>query len=470
MHDLLLAKKGIAAPSLHPLRLTVERHKARIHAEFTKSRIKRGFSSVEELRRYVQDSNGGNGDALAQQEHVVQHNEKISQDWSHPRWVRVNTLKTSLDEQLATTFAEYTNKDTLYEIVEAKTKSSPNRIYHIDKNVPNLIALPPDARLSTLSAYQQGLLIVQDKASCFPAYLLDPQPEDGDYLDACAAPGNKTTQLAASLRANEYKGKLNKIWACERDEIRAITLQKMVRIAGADGLVIIKPGQDFLKIDALKEPWNHVSALLLDPSCSGSGIVGRDETLPLALPSKEASIIASSTSKRKRRKTAVKHEKPAIAVERLQENPARESEIEEKLQKRLAALQDFQTRILIHAFSFPRARKITYSTCSVHATENEAVVLKALSSPIAKSGSWRLLPREDQVIGMKIWPIRGDVIACRGVLKDDLGAADEVAQACIRCNKGTREGTQGFFVAAFVRNATMQDSLDLESEWEGCAD
>ena len=29
---------------------------------------------------------------------------------------------------------------------------------------------------------------------------------------------------------------------------------------------------------------------------------------------------------------------------------------------------------------------------------------------------------------------------------------EEIAEACIRCEKGTKEGTQGFFVVAFVRD------------------
>ena len=469
MYDLLLAKKGIAAPSVHPLRVAVERHKARISAEFTKSRIRRGLSSVEELRRHVQQT-GGNGDALNAAEGVISSAVNSLQQWSHPRWVRVNVLKTTLDKQLATTFAEYTSKDTLLEILETETTSSLNRIYHVDKHIPNLIALPPSTQLSALPAYHEGLLILQDKASCFPAYLLDFQSKDGDCLDACAAPGNKTTHLAAILRISETKEKLARIWACERDKSRANILQRMVRIAGADGLVTIKAGQDFLRIDASKEPWSNIGALLLDPSCSGSGIIGRNEALPMVLPSRKESLIVPPASKKRKRKHTSKHEVISLADDLREQKPIIGGDTEEKLHMRLVALQEFQTRLLLHALSFPRARKVTYSTCSIHVQENEDVILKALASPTVKDGNWRILPRGEQVEGMKAWPIRGDVTACREGMKDNLSTADEVAQACIRCHKGTREGTQGFFVAAFVKGTMVKDVGESDAEWEGCED
>jgi len=43
--------------------------------------------------------------------------------------------------------------------------------------------------------------------------------------------------------------------------------------------------------------------------------------------------------------------------------------------KRLA---EFQLEALKHALSFPQVQFVSYSTCSVHVTENEAVVAEAL--------------------------------------------------------------------------------------------
>jgi putative methyltransferase len=57
---------------------------------------------------------------------------------------------------------------------------------------------------------------------------------------------------------------------------------------------------------------------------------------------------------------------------------------EDELKARIEALSKFQLELLLHAFKFPAARKITYSTCSIHAGENELVVQKALEHPDRK--------------------------------------------------------------------------------------
>ncbi len=455
MHDLLLAKKGIAAPATHPLRLAVTKHKARLSAELTKARLKGGFKSIEDLRIHVDigSSNGSENLATAGSLGGNQTNEDCSRTWPHPRWVRVNTLRTNLEEQLATTFFDYETVDSVEEIVKA-TRKSPNveKLLHVDKHIPDLLALPAPVNVSNTSAYRNGLIILQDKASCFPAYLLDPRPENGPFLDACAAPGNKTTHLAAILRSRCSPTTTPKVWACERDKNRATVLQQMLTTAGAEEIAEVKPGQDFLRLDPQKAPWDKVCSLLLDPSCSGSGIIGREEVPSIVLPSKHVETLGKSQSKKRKRKAMtelgldpadLKEETPIIVDDA------------GMLRKRLEALSAFQLKLIIRAFQFPKAHRITYSTCSIYAEENEHVVIKALDSPVAKQHGWYILRREEQVSGMKAWTIRGDVAACREILSSEAVGnidPDEIAEGCIRCEKETKEGTQGFFVAAFARD------------------
>ena len=145
---------------------------------------------------------------------------------------------------------------------------------------------------------------------------------------------------------------------------------------------------------------------------------------------------------------------------------------DEALKRRLDTLSALQTKMLVHAFRFPSARKVTYSTCSIYDNENEGVVRAALVSPIAQEGGWRILKRAEQVEGMKAWNVRGNIEAFYGVDNDD-----EVAEACIRCERDTDAGTQGFFVAAFVRELSIKPSGhigsdcpkqdDGEEEWNG---
>ncbi|CAK1361854.1 25S rRNA (cytosine-C(5))-methyltransferase rcm1 [Cercospora beticola] len=470
VHDLFLAKKGIALPASHGLNTSISRHKVRLSAELTKARLRRGFGSLDDLRK----------DIDAQAIRDAQPSANGQPATRHPRWVRINILKTTLDEELRHgTFSNFTEVKTLKEIIHAPAES---RLVHVDQHIPDLVAIASPEEPTTFKAYRAGKLILQEKASCFPAYLLGPHSEEGDVIDACAAPGNKTTHVAALV------GEKHNVFACERDEGRSKTLQKMVKMAGAEKIVTVKAKQDFTRLDPKQQQLANVTGLILDPSCSGSGIFGRDEaTVTLHLPSAVAEDSAARGKKRKRganKQAEIKSEnEEEVAV--LEETPETEQD-KEKLQKRLENLSGFQLKIVKHAMSFPNARRITYSTCSLHDEENEQVVLKALQSNIAVARGWRVLKREEQVDGMQRWHKRGRADAMQSVV-DSNGTTDLIvlADACIRCDKGGEDGTMGFFVAGFVRDeGSMEqahDSLgraaagarelehaeDEEDEWEG---
>ena len=421
-------------------------------------RVKHGCSSLEGLLDVAWKAHNGNAEGLpVRQDHLLQ-----------PRWVRVNSLRTSVDEQLRTNFANYKQVGSLNEL----QKLASQEVLVIDQHIPNLIALPSSTDLTKSPAYIDGNTILQDKASCFPAYLLNPTSGDRNLVDACAAPGNKTTHLAAICHDNIDVKERPWIIACERDKSRSQTLTNMVQKAGAQHLVKVHAGMDFLKITELSNaPWNNVTALLLDPSCSGSGMVGRDDVLKTVLPQKKPPSSSQETGRRKRkRQPSASDEKASV----MQPNdiPSQEDSVL-ALKQRLDTLADFQLRLVLHAFTFPAARRITYSTCSVYEEEDEEVVRKALSSDIAKNRGWRILKRSEQVDGLQRWPIRGKREAFeRHKLDGELDAA-EMADGCIRCEKGTKEGTQGFFVAGFIRNemnADATDDAEQEDEWDGLSD
>ena len=73
--------------------------------------------------------------------------------------------------------------------------------YSEDEHIPNLLLFNPRARFHEEEAYHSGKVILQDKASCFSATVLaqDIHEHHGDFIDATAAPGNKTTHLSALL-------------------------------------------------------------------------------------------------------------------------------------------------------------------------------------------------------------------------------------------------------------------------------
>ena len=192
-----------------------------------------------------------------------------------------------------------------------------------------------------------------------------------------------------------------------------------------------------------------MGAILLDPSCSGTGIVGRDDAIKMHLPEAPNSRPVApkpekKDKKRKRDDEASKAEASATLDLDMDDSTPDE---------RLAALSSFQLHILTHAMRFASAHKITYSTCSIHFEENEGVVFQALASSIAKERGWSILKRDAQVEGMKKWHRRGVWEDEKLEVDVDESSKSDVLEACIRCDKGTEEGTMGFFVAAFVREA-----------------
>ena len=449
----------MALPQSHGLRASIERHKGRLNSELKLARLRAKAPTIEELRAKVERDSAG-------------------EEKNYPRWVRINSLKTTVEDELSTTFKNFTQTQTIDGVVNATGKC-----ILIDSHVPNLIAITPGTDLSKTEAYSSGKVIFQDKASCFPAYLLDPRSEDGDVIDACAAPGNKTTHLAAIIHNHqpEFEAPPQTIYAFEKDSRRAQTLEKMVKIAGSKNSTKIGLGQDFLRVDPASERYRNVGALLLDPSCSGSGIVGRDSMPEVHLPdmpgqpgkgkgnqgkgSKKHGKSEGSTPAKNDKKR--KHEKVEDTSDQiLVDDDGNETVVksEKDLQARLEALSSFQLTLLLHAFKFPAARRVTYSTCSVHDEENERVVMKALQSTIAKARGWRILKRSEQVRGMRDWPVRGVLEASEG--------DKDVADGCIRSYKDDGFGVMGFFVAGFVRdgnsgNGTANGGALKEEEADG---
>ncbi|KAI5803425.1 S-adenosyl-L-methionine-dependent methyltransferase [Peziza echinospora] len=469
LHDFLLLKPGKDSISLavtHPLRAAILRHKARLSSEFTRARLRKGYATTEAL---------------------IEAFKTIDSDGSSriPRWVRANRLKTTLSGLLsASPFDTFTAVDTIEELFDSKLNG---KVYYIDKHIPDLVAFPPSITplLTKHHLYASGSLILQDKASCFPAYILNPPP-GAHVVDACAAPGNKTTHLAAIMAANagcKGHGK-GKITAFERDPRRSEILEKMTQKAGADEIVRIKKATDFMKSNPASDPHlGFVTHLLLDPSCSGSGITSREQLedrvtayTPLPVAAKPTQL---PSNKRKRGKAPEVEAKIVPTVEE-DEAPAEEDDAA-VLSARLTTLSSFQLVLLLHALSYPHARRITYSTCSIHAQENEHVVTAALLSPVARKRGWKMDTKLDMMGG---WGRRGIVEEVR-IKAEELGSpghggedwAEDVAKGCVRCDEGDNAG--GFFVACFIRDVGEDEEAAVlekpclkdeeEEEWNGIA-
>ncbi|XP_015605203.1 probable 28S rRNA (cytosine-C(5))-methyltransferase isoform X2 [Cephus cinctus] len=299
-----------------------------------------------------------------------------------PRYVRVNTLYMSVSDVISA-FAEEgwnilpksANYDQFIESISNLTE--PNFVRDI--HIPELLIFPSGTPFHDHEAYNKGAIVLQDKASCFPAFLLGATP-GSVVMDMCAAPGMKTTHLAAIL---QNKGK---IYAVERDLRRYETLRKMLEATKCSCVESINA--DVITIDSSKCP--DVEYILVDPSCSGSGMTDRLEV------------------------DGVKQAKCAPA--------------------RIKSLQSFQVLILRHALlNFPKAKRIVYSTCSIYPEENEQVVDEVLSTV---GDAYRLVPVGTILDGN--W---------RNFSSKDYACEDK----CLYARSET-DMTNGFFVAIFERN------------------
>lgn len=163
-----------------------------------------------------------------------------------PFTLRVNTLKNSREEYLE-------------RLREAGHEGKPTRY------APEGIILTARGP-GPLPGDAEGLYQVQDEASMLVAHLLAPQPGEA-ILDACAAPGGKTTHLAA------LAGNRGRILALDLHPQRAALVAEGARRLGCDGIET-RPWD-------LSVPPNFLSPgsfdrILVDAPCSGLGVMRRN--------------------------------------------------------------------------------------------------------------------------------------------------------------------------------------------------
>lgn len=112
---------------------------------------------------------------------------------------------------------------------------------------------------------------------------------------------------------------------------------------------------------------------------------------------------------------------------------------------RLKSLSSFQAMILKHALSFPKAKRVVYSTCSIHKEENEQVTLEILTKYKDSFALTYILPS----------------LNCRG--------DPEVFADAVKCVSMNPEGslTNGFFISCFERinlNSEYSSGIELVND------
>ena len=117
--------------------------------------------------------------------------------------------------------------------------------------------------IQKLEIYEEGKIYLQSLSSMLPPIVLKPE-EGKDILDMAAAPGGKTTQMAALSNNKAH------ITACEMNNIRIEKLKYNVEKQGAS-CVYIMP-KDSRQID----DFFSFDQILLDSPCSGSGTLDEE--------------------------------------------------------------------------------------------------------------------------------------------------------------------------------------------------
>ena len=114
--------------------------------------------------------------------------------------------------------------------------------------------------VAALPMFDNGEIYMQSLSSMIPPLVLGAQAGE-NVLDMAAAPGGKTTQIAALTRGGAM------ITACERNKMRAERLSYNVKKQGANRVTVMNMDarqlDDFFAFDRV----------LLDAPCSGSGTV-----------------------------------------------------------------------------------------------------------------------------------------------------------------------------------------------------
>ena len=152
---------------------------------------------------------------------------------------RVNTLRAGVGDVLA-------------ELTQAGIDAT------ADPDLPEAVVLGQPYDLHGSELFARGALMPQSRASMMVARAVDPQPAER-VLDLCAAPGGKTTHLAALM------GGEGEVTAVEQDATRARDIARNAERLGAGNVEVV--------VGDAAEPafGGEYDRVLVDPPCSDLG-------------------------------------------------------------------------------------------------------------------------------------------------------------------------------------------------------
>ena len=259
---------------------------------------------------------------------------EILEGYSKKRFTtfRVNTLKA--------------NNEEIEEVLKLNNiefeKSNISDIAYILKNTDESI-------IQELDIYKDGKIYLQSLSSMLPPIILNPLPEK-DILDMTAAPGGKTTQIAA-LTCNKAH-----ITACEMNMVRLERLKYNIEKQGATSVYCM--AKDSRQID----DFFSFDQILLDAPCSGSGTITIDD------------------------------------------NNLNKYFTEKLIEKSVKA----QSTLLKKAINILKpGSEMVYSTCSILSCENEDII-----NDILKTGKVEIVPIKEKINNLPLLSTKIDGTIC----------------------------------------------------------
>lgn len=267
---------------------------------------------------------------------IKDENERISKMYSMPEWIvekLVNQYGVTKTEEICInsnlrpiiTIRVNILKNTLEEL---KQKLDERKILWEETEIPNFLHLKNIRNVSNLDLFKEGLFTIQDEGAGKIGLTLNPK-EGESVLDACSAPGGKTTQLA------EIMGNKGQIFAWDIYTHRINLVKENAKRLGIS--IIEADKKDACKYDSKYE--NKFDKILLDVPCMGLGVCKR---------------------------------KPDIKWQKTEEEINEITQVQENI-------------LQVCSKYLKKGGELVYSTCSILKEENEDIIEKFLEEE--KSGT-----------------------------------------------------------------------------------
>ncbi len=280
-------------------------------------------------------------------------------DWIVETWLEQLPIE-EVDRLLAW-FNQSPKIDLRVNILETTIEEVESAFKAADISIDRISGLPQGLRIESAGAvtdlpgYKQGWWVIQDSSAQLVTHLLDPQPGE-TIIDACAAPGGKTTHIA------ELMGDNGQIIACDRAAKR---LNKVRENAARLQLQSIKieVGNSCDKSEFV----NIADRVLVDAPCSGLGTL---------------------------------HKRPDIRWR--------------QTSQAIGELFDLQRELLEQAATWVKPKGIlVYATCTLNILENE----KVIQSFLEQHSNWSIQSPTDGITKswatpegwIKVYPHRHDM-------------------------------------------------------------